>query len=129
MCSRTATQRPCTVEQQKEVLTCIFFYRRLIFQGKECSDKVMQLKQDHMSVRPSVTRPYHNQASLQQTCSQCGGSMCFKRLFSALALTPCQYSCFSETEHSDRDGSETGRTFTDKLWPLTMRTFRLVIQG
>lgn len=38
----------------------------------------MQFKQHHMSVRPTVTRPYHNQPSLQ---SMWRLSMCFESLF------------------------------------------------
>lgn len=34
-----------------------------------------------MSVRLTDTRPYHNQPPLQQTCWRCGGSVCFKSLF------------------------------------------------
>lgn len=90
------------------------FYPSLILQEEDYSDEMKQFKQLHMSVRSSVTRPYHNQASLNQMCCQCGGSMCFKSLFSP-RLTLCQYSYFGKTEHSDRDTSETGRTFTDKL--------------
>lgn len=74
-----------------------------------------------MSVRPTDTGPYHNPPSLKQTCSQCRSSV---EPFLPFHLTPCQWSV-CETEHSDRDSSETGSTFTDKLWTLTIRTFRL----
>ena len=81
-----------------------FFNLGLIIQEKEFSDKVTQFKQQHMSLRPTVTRPYHNQPFCLRHAINVD-ALCVLRAFSPLCLTLCQYSYFTETEHSDRDCS------------------------
>lgn len=88
-------------------------------------DSVMQLNQHEMSERvaslphtaPCDTGQYHSPP-------QCAAHSEEALFSSPLHLSWCQYSSFGETKHSDLDSSETGRTFTDKLWTRAiMRTF------
>lgn len=80
----TWLQIVCGLKEKRKIKNrrkCWIFYPSLIVQEGDYSDEMKQFKQLHMSVRSTVTRLYHNQASLNQMCCQCGGSMCFKSLF------------------------------------------------
>lgn len=118
-CAYTGAQKYCRVKRGVTEGSIKMF---------SCQTDSDTRRQQHMSMGPTVSGPYHNQPSLQQMCSQCGGSV-FWEPFLSFHLTLCQYSYFCETEHSERDSSETGSTFTDKLWTLTTRTFRLFHLG